>query len=42
MEGGTLAIRPFGELPYGEVEAEAGGVPGARDIRFEPALPSAT
>lgn len=41
---GTLAIRPFGEIPYDEVEAEARAMAtftGSGDVRFEPALPSA-
>jgi hypothetical protein len=43
LEDDTLAIRPFGELPRDEVEAEArvtAAFAGARDVRFEPALPS--
>ena len=41
MEGDTLAIRPFGEIPRDEVEAEALGVMDVRDVRFEAPLPSA-
>jgi hypothetical protein len=40
MEEEVLAVRPWGEIPRAEVEAEAAFVPGAADVRFEPALPS--
>ena len=42
LEDGVLAIRPFGAIPYDEVEAEArdmAAFAGADDVRFEPALP---
>ena len=42
LENGVLAIRPFGKIPYDEVEAEARAMAafaGADDVRFEPALP---
>jgi hypothetical protein len=42
LEDGVLAIRPFGTIPYDEVEAEARAMAafaGADDVRFEPALP---
>jgi len=43
LDDGVLAIRPFGTIPYDEVEAEARAMAafaGADDVRFEPALPS--
>ena len=40
MDEDVLAVRPWGEIPRAEVEAEAAFVPGAADVRFEPALPS--
>ena len=41
LEDDVLAIRPFGELDHAPVEAEAEAFPWARDVRWEPALPSA-
>lgn len=40
LEDDVIAVRPHGEIPRAEVEAEAARFPWARDIRFEPALPS--
>jgi len=38
LEDDVLAIRPFDHAP---IEAEAAAFPWARDVRWEPALPSA-
>ena len=41
LEDDVLAIRPFGSFDRAPVELEAASFPWARDVRWEPALPSA-